>query len=124
MTTCRIVSYRGDRWDVTLDGAAIVTGSRDPEFDACRALLDRGVTGPVSFLDAKTGRARSTIADIAAGAGWRTAEEDARGLRRKRFEAALEIAARMAALRGPGAPRIAPTDCPATHAATDCEAAP
>jgi hypothetical protein len=123
MTTCRIVSYRGDRWDVTLDGAAIVTGSRDPEFDACRALLDRGVTGPVQFVDGRTGKLRSTIASIAAGAQWRMAEEDARGLRRKRFEAALEIAARMAALRGPVAPRIAPTDCPATHVALAPEGA-
>jgi hypothetical protein len=105
------------------NGERIVTGSPDPEFDCCRALLARGVSGRVRFIDGRTGRHRSTIADIEAGAQWRTAEEDRRGLRRKRYEAAVEIAARMAALRGPGAARIAPTDCPATHVAPAPEGA-
>jgi hypothetical protein len=121
MTTCRIVTHRGVSWDVLLDGAAIVTGSRDPEHDACRALLAMGITGPVRFIDGRTGRHRSTIASIAAGAQWRMADEDARGLRRKRFEAAVEIAARMASKGGPGGSRIAPDDVPATHTAADPE---
>jgi hypothetical protein len=64
----------GRLWDVEFDGEMVVIGSRDPEFDSARALLARGVTGKVTILDAKTGRPRVIIADIAKAAGLRTEE--------------------------------------------------
>jgi hypothetical protein len=42
-------AVKGGRWHVVFEGDTIVTGSRDPEHDACRALLARGVTGKVTF---------------------------------------------------------------------------
>ena len=42
--------------------------SRDAEFDACRALLKLGFTGPVKFVDAVSGEHRLSISSIEAGA--------------------------------------------------------
>ena len=36
---------RGQRYRATYAGAVLVDSSRNPEFDACRALLARGITG-------------------------------------------------------------------------------
>lgn len=42
----RALGHKGSRYDVELDGALIVTGSLDPEYDAARAMLERGLSGP------------------------------------------------------------------------------
>ena len=75
----------GYAWHVEYDGERIVTGSRDPDHDACRALLARGVTGPVEFIDGKTGRLRFTIACIEEAARWHM-EEGPTGPRRRRVD--------------------------------------
>jgi hypothetical protein len=54
-------------YDLAIDGEAIVTGSRTPEFDACRILLARGLTGNLVVFDAGTRKLRLTV-DIEAGA--------------------------------------------------------
>ena len=36
---------RGQRYRVIHDGVTLIESSRNPEFDACRALLARGITG-------------------------------------------------------------------------------
>jgi hypothetical protein len=109
MTTCRIITHRGVSWDVLLDGAAIVTGSRDPESDACRALLALGRIGAVRFIDGRTGRHRSTIRSISAGARLETVETGSGPRVRRRAESRTD------------APPIAPTDPAATPiAATAC----
>jgi hypothetical protein len=36
---------RGQRYRVTHNGVQLVDSSRNPEFDACRALLGKGITG-------------------------------------------------------------------------------
>jgi hypothetical protein len=46
---------------VESDGEIIVVGSRDPEHDAARALLAKGITGKLTFVDAHTGRPRTVI---------------------------------------------------------------
>jgi hypothetical protein len=48
-------------YDVTFEGETIVVGSRSPECDAARVLLDRGFTGPLAILDANTGKHRTTV---------------------------------------------------------------
>ena len=53
----------GYRYSVICRGELIVDRSRDPECDAARALLARGITGKLTMLDGKTGRPR-TIVDI------------------------------------------------------------
>ncbi len=60
------VARRG-LWHVLVDGETIVRSARDPEHQACRALLALGVTGKVTFRHAD-GMAGMTM-DIAAGAG-------------------------------------------------------
>jgi hypothetical protein len=54
-------------YDLALDGEVIVTGSRTPEFDACRILVARGLTGKLVIFDANTRKPRLTV-DIKAGA--------------------------------------------------------
>ena len=63
----------GYRYSVVLDGQLLVERSRDPECDAARALLAKGITGKLTLLDGKTGRPR-TIIDIEKAARL-TAEE-------------------------------------------------
>lgn len=53
----------GYRYSVLFDGNLLVDRSRDPECDAARALLAKGITGKLTLLDGKTGRPR-TIVDI------------------------------------------------------------
>ena len=62
-----------ERWHVEYEGELIVTRSRDPEHDACRALLARGVRGRVAFIHAATGTA-GLLVDIARGAGRTTVD--------------------------------------------------
>jgi hypothetical protein len=54
-------------YDLAIDGEAIVTGSRTPEFDACRVLAARGLTGELAILDTVTKKLRLTV-DIEVGA--------------------------------------------------------
>ena len=58
----------GYRYSVICRGELIVDGSRDPECDAARALLARGIAGKLTLLDGKTGKPR-IIVDIEKCAG-------------------------------------------------------
>ena len=60
-------------YSVEFAGDLIVKRSTNPEHDACRALLARGVTGPLLLLDCATGKERSRI-DIERGALWLVSE--------------------------------------------------
>ena len=51
---------RGFRYDSLLNNTVIAT-STDPEHAACRSLAQMGHTGPVSFLDAETGKERTYV---------------------------------------------------------------
>ena len=53
----------GYRYSVVCDGQLLVELSRDPECDAARALMAKGITGKLTLLDGKTGTPR-TIIDI------------------------------------------------------------
>ena len=48
-------------YSVIHDGELIVDRSRDPECDAARALVARGITGKLTLLDGKTGIPRTII---------------------------------------------------------------
>jgi hypothetical protein len=67
-------------YDLAIDGEAIVTGSRTPEFDACRVLAARGLTGKLKIFDSVTGKLRLTV-DISAGAGMSVIENRKHGPR-------------------------------------------
>ena len=70
----------GYRYSVICRGELIVDRSRDPECDAARALLARGITGKLTMLDGKTGKPR-IIVDIEKAAKVRVSEESRDGLR-------------------------------------------
>jgi hypothetical protein len=70
----------GYRYSVLFDGKLLVDRSRDPECDAARALLAKGISGQLTLLDGKTGRPR-TIIDIEKAAGLITSDENRSGLR-------------------------------------------
>ena len=53
----------GEVYSVIFEGKLLVERSSDPECDAARSLLAKGVTGKLTTLDGKTGRPR-TIIDI------------------------------------------------------------
>src|SRR5215510_1943251 len=73
----------GYRYSVIFRGKLLVERSRDPECDAARALVAKGITGKLTMLDGKTGKPR-TIIDIEKAA-LLTAEEGPNAPRFRRF---------------------------------------
>jgi hypothetical protein len=68
-------------YSVLCNGKLLVERSRDPECDAARALLARGITGKLSLCDGKTGKPR-TMVDIERAA--KLTVEEAAGVPRLR----------------------------------------
>jgi hypothetical protein len=79
-------------YDVSLNGRVIVSGSRDPELDASRALRANGLSGRACFVDANTGKPRSYVT-IEKAAKLRTFD-DKRGLGFERWKALEPLAVR------------------------------
>ena len=79
-------------YDVSLAGEAIVSNSRVPECDAARVLLARGITGALTMLDGKTGKAR-TIIDIEKAAKLTVLENERSGPRFIRWRPRPQIGA-------------------------------
>ena len=71
---------RPGRYAVRLLGEVLVEAARDPENQACRILLSRGITGQLAARWAGSPVVASTR-DIASAAGW-SVEDGHRGLRR------------------------------------------
>ena len=65
----------GYLYSVIYDGELIVNRLRDPECEAARALVAKGLTGKLTLLDGKTGIPRIVI-NIDKAAKLRTAEPD------------------------------------------------
>jgi hypothetical protein len=84
-TVTIVLTHRPDRWDAFLAGERIVSASRDPEHDAARALLARGMAGPFETAHAD-GRPRMRFASIEATAGRMVSEEGLRGLKLRRWK--------------------------------------
>jgi hypothetical protein len=78
----------GYLYSVISDGELLVSRSRDPEFDAARALLAKGITGKLTLLDGRTGKPR-TIIDIEKAADLTVREESRNGLRVRRVNPAI-----------------------------------
>ena len=75
----------GYRYSVIFQGECIVSRSRDPEPDAARALLAKGITGRITLLNGKTGKPRSII-NIEKAAKLCTVERSRDGLRFDKVE--------------------------------------
>lgn len=91
MTTIKItieraaLGERGLRYRATYLGSILVESSRNLEFDACRALLARGITGKLQVWRAGTASADMCL-DIERGAGLTIHETDASGPRLARWK--------------------------------------
>ena len=70
----------GYLYSVIYDGELLVDRSRDPECDAARALLAKGITGKLTLCDGKTGVPRIVI-DIEKAAKLTVREEGLRFVR-------------------------------------------
>jgi hypothetical protein len=76
---------RGQRYRTTYLGSILVESSRNPEFDACRALLAQGITGHLEIW--RAGRsAPDARLDIERGAKLTTEEGDRQTLRIVRWK--------------------------------------
>jgi hypothetical protein len=51
----------GEVYSVLCGGELLVSRSRNPECDAARALLAKGIMGMLTTLDGKTGKSRTTV---------------------------------------------------------------
>jgi hypothetical protein len=67
---------------MSIPSSLTVERSRDPEHDAARVLLAKGITGKLTLCDGKTGIPR-TIIDIEKAAKLSVAEESRDGLRKR-----------------------------------------
>jgi hypothetical protein len=74
------VTANGCRYRVTCQGLVLLESTRDPEFDACRRLLARGITGTLETF-APGGAIPRMRLDITCGATRRTLEIDRDGPR-------------------------------------------
>jgi hypothetical protein len=84
MTRSSVGGRDGYRYSVLFDGKLLVDRSRDPECDAARALVVKGITGQLTLLDGKTGIPR-TIIDIERAAKLCTVERRRDGLRFEKY---------------------------------------
>ena len=80
----RRLTKTGMLYDVFRDGVYLLT-SRDPNCEACRALLALGIVGTVRF--GRDGRAEHDLSmDIERGAGWSASEGVTQAVRLLRYK--------------------------------------
>jgi hypothetical protein len=78
------LTENGQRYRVSWAGKTLIESTRNPEHDACRALLARGITGRLEVWRAGTTFPASSI-DIERGAGWTISETEEHGPRLVRW---------------------------------------
>ena len=76
---------RPGRFDALADGEAIVSGSRDPEHAAARALVARGITGQMVTRWLGSAHLSTRPRDIEAVARHFISEEGTNGLRHRKW---------------------------------------
>jgi hypothetical protein len=97
---------RGQRYRVTYLGNVIVESTRNPEFDACRALLTMGVTGRLEVWRIGSSAPDARL-DIERGAKLTTEEGDRQTLRIVRWKPHTGEASRSVIISGRPSPRTA-----------------
>ena len=70
---------RGQRYRVYFQDAVLIEDTWNPEFEACRALVARGVTGRLDVWRAGKTHPDMIVPDIEEGARWTVEENDKRG---------------------------------------------
>lgn len=116
----------GDRYgylyDVTLDGRVIVSRSPVPGYDAARALLALGHSGPFETVDCRTGKVRMRFADIEKAAELTVIETDRDGLRVVKWRP-FPSTSPAAAVRSAAPARFPPLPVPPTMSAVEAPVA-
>jgi hypothetical protein len=79
---------RGQRYRVHYEGAVLIdeTSNSNPEFEACRALLARGIAGRLEVWRFGKSHADMLISDIAKTAEWTVEENEKSGPRFVRWK--------------------------------------
>jgi hypothetical protein len=88
---------RGQRYRATYDGAVLIESSRNPEFDACRALMAQGVSG-LAEIWWRGGSFPAMTLDIAGAAELTVSETDKEGPRLIRWRPFVAVDARNSVL--------------------------
>jgi hypothetical protein len=109
------LGVRGQRYRVTYLGEVLIEGTRNPEFDACRALLAHGITGTLEVWR-PGGVAADMRLNIERGAKLTISETDDRGLRPVRWEPFSSDQVSSVVLSGRVEPRTAGRELVATSA--------
>ena len=76
----------GQRYRVYFQDAVLIEDTWNPEFEACRALVARGVTGRLEVWRAGKTYPDLIVPDIEEGARWTVVENDREGPVIKRWE--------------------------------------
>ncbi len=97
---------RGQHYRVTHLGNLLVESTRNPEFDACRALFAQGITGKLAVWRRGAAGPCMTL-DIERGAGLTTSETDKDGLRLVPWRPFVAVDAQNAVSSRAVSPRIA-----------------
>jgi hypothetical protein len=77
--TIEPTSIRGERgqyYRVYFEGAVLIEDTWNPEFEACRALVARGITGRLETWRAGKSHPGMIVPDIEEGARWTVVEND------------------------------------------------
>jgi hypothetical protein len=98
---------RGERYRATYAGAVLVESSRNPEFDACRALLAQGITGRLETWWRGGSSFPAMILDIEGAARLTVGETDKDGLRLVPWRPFVAVEAQNAVSSRADSPRIA-----------------
>jgi len=106
---------RGQRYRVTYLGKVLIESTRNPDFDACRALLARGITGKLLVRRAAASSHHLAI-DIERGARLTVHETDTVGPRLARWKRRPEGDAQTAAVSCAVSSRTADRELAATPA--------
>jgi hypothetical protein len=106
---------RGQRYRVTYLDSIIVESTRNPEFDACRALLVLGVTGRLEIFRIDRS-VPDAILDIERGAKLTTEEGDRQTLRIVRWKPHTGEASQSTIISGRPSSRTADRELAATQA--------
>ena len=104
------IGDRGRRYRVHHAGAVLIERSRNPEFDACRALLAKGFTGRLEMWHRGASFAALRL-DIEKGAKFTVEERDAKGLQIVRWRPSSEDGDQNAPAYVPNSSRTGAEDC-------------
>jgi hypothetical protein len=96
---------RGERYRITYAGAVLMESSRDPGFDACRALMAQGITAKLEVW--WRGGSFAMILDIEGAARLTVSETDKQGLRLVRYRPFVAVETQDGVSSRAGSPRIA-----------------